>query len=837
MTALQPGSQLAHYRIVAKIGEGGMGVVYRAVDLKLERDVALKVLRQDLAADPDRFARFQREARALAVLNHPNVGSIYQIEEAEGQAFIVMELIEGQTLRQRIGGKPLPANQLLDFALQIADALAAAHGKGIVHRDIKPPNILVNERGQIKMLDFGLAKLAAAEESADGSSRLETALDNRQLTTPGSTMGTIAYMSPEQVRGEEVDARSDLFSFGAVLYEMATGRCAFQAATSGLTFDAILNRPPAPPDQINPDLPYRLIEIIHRALEKDRRLRYQSAADLHAELSRVRRDADSSGRVAARPAPSGPVRAAEAAPRHAAGLRRAAAVGAFLLLAAAGGAAWLRWGGQGQGDVINAIAVLPFEYAGRQDDGEYLSDGITEQVINGLSRIPSLRVVPRSMIFSYKGQRLDPRRIGRELGVGGVVTGRVTQRGDTITINAELIEVDSVSQIWGQQWSGEVSEALEVPEEIARQVSQALQLRLSPDAEERLARRYTDNPEAFAKYMKSLRRVQRGTRDEFEEAIAAAEQAIVEDLKQRSVQAPAMPARPGARPGSGGDSGSSRDPGFALAYASLARLYTKQAYLGYLPSSDAHSKARAAAEFALQMDDGLAEAQGALAFVSFFYEWDWKSADRLFREALRLAPDDDETRKDHAWYLMAMGRVDEALAEMQQACRLNPQSEPLLAQLAEMSFWAGRDEEALRHADRAREMDPGSAGATLVAAYVHSRQGRHAEAIASYLDYLAQADKESITSPTLAWFYARAGRRDEAAALVERAAPGEISPTQMAWISAALGEPDAAFTWMEKALAQRAANLIWIRTLPWFEPLRSDPRFQTFLARMALAGS
>jgi TolB-like protein/tRNA A-37 threonylcarbamoyl transferase component Bud32/Tfp pilus assembly protein PilF len=833
MTALQPGSHLTHYRIVAKIGEGGMGVVYRALDTKLERDVALKVLRQDLAADPDRFARFQREARALAVLNHPNVGSIYQIDEAEGQAFIVMELIEGQTLRQRIGGKPLPADLLLDFALQIADALAAAHGKGIVHRDIKPPNILVNERGQIKMLDFGLAKLAAAEDSGDGTSRLETALDNRQLTTPGSTMGTIAYMSPEQVRGEEVDARSDLFSFGAVLYEMATGRCAFQAATSGLTFDAILNRSPAPPDQVNPDLPYRLIEIIHRALEKDRRLRYQSAADLHAELSRVRRDADSSGRVSSRPAaPEPPHRTGGTRVRQRTGWWKASAAAALLILAAAGAAAYNRWAAGARVDAISAIAVLPFDYVGRQADGEYISDGITEQIINGLSKVPSLRVVPRSMIFSYKGQPPDPRRIGRELGVGGVVTGRVTQRGDVVTISAELIDVDTVAQVWGQQWSGPASEVLEVPEEIAREVSQALRLRLTPDAEEHLARRYTDNPEAFAKYMKSLRQVRRGTRGEFEEAIAAAEEAIVEDMKQRAVQ-PAVAARPGVSSAAG----PVKDPGFALAYASLARLYTRQAYVGYLPSSDAHTKARAAAEFALQMDDTLAAAQGALAFVSFFYEWDWANARRRFDEALRLAPDDDETRKDHAWYLMAMGRTQEALGEMEHACRLNPQSEPLLTQLAEMSFWAGRDAEAMRHADHAREMDPESAGATLVTAYVQSRQGRHAEAIASYLDYLAQADKESITSPTLAWFYARAGRRDEAAALMERAAPGEISPSQTAWIMAAMGDPDAAFTWMEKALAQRDGNLIWIRTLPWFDPLRSDPRFQTFLVRMKLAGA
>jgi TolB-like protein/Tfp pilus assembly protein PilF len=478
---------------------------------------------------------------------------------------------------------------------------------------------------------------------------------------------------------------------------------------------------------------------------------------------------------------------------------------------------------------ITSIAVLPFEYAGRQPDGEYLSDGITEQLINGLSKVPSLRVVPRSMIFSYKGQPLDPKKVGHELKVGGVVTGRVTQREDGLTITAELIDVEQVSQIWGQQWTRPASRVFDVPEEIAREVSDALQLRLTPDAEQRLARRYTDNPDAFTKYVKSLRGVQRGTRGEFEEAIAAAEQAIVEDMKQRAVQQ-APPGSGGAVPGLP----PGKDPGFALAYASLARLYTRQAYLGYLPDEDAHSKAKAAADFALQMDGTLSEARGALAFVSFFYEWDWAAADRLFREALRQSPDDDEALKDHAWYLMAMGRTDDALREMAKAGQLNPGSEPHVAALAEMSLWAGHDEEALRQAGRARALDPESAGATLVTACIQSRQGRHAEAIASYLDYLSQADKESPTSPTLAWFYAKAGRREEALDQINDAAPGEISPVQMAWIYAALDDKDTAFTWLEKALAQRASGLLWIRSIPWFDPLRSDPRFQTILSRMKL---
>ncbi|HKY31761.1 MAG TPA: protein kinase [Candidatus Polarisedimenticolia bacterium] len=830
MATLQPGTTLSHYRILGKLGEGGMGVVYRALDTRLEREVALKVLRQDLAGDPERFARFQREARALAVLNHPHVGGIHQIDETGGVAFIVMELIEGQTLRQRIGGRPLPPDALLDLALQIADALAAAHSKGIVHRDIKPPNILVTDRGQIKMLDFGLAKLAASDgERDDGSSRLETALDHRQLTTPGSTMGTIAYMSPEQVRGEELDARSDLFSFGAVLYEMATGKCAFSAATSGLTFDAILNRSPAPPEQLNPDLPHRLAEIIHRALEKDRRLRYQSAADLYADLSRIRRDADS-GRVASRP----DIRPGPRDGRFAGGAgrrRRLIWAAAALVVVAAAGVLLNgpRDGGQGR---LSAIAVLPFEYAGRDDDGEYLSDGITEALINGLSRIPELRVVPRSMIFAYKGRPLDPRTIGRELGVQGVVTGRVTQRDDKLIVSAELIDAATVAQIWGQQFTRPASEVFEVPEEIAREMFAALELRLTPDAEQRLARRYTDNPDAFAQYIKSRQQVRSGTRVEFREAIASAEQAIVEDMKQR-----ALLTGPGPASGSGrapAAPGAVQDPGFALAYAALARLYTQQAFQEYLPALDAHGKARAAAEFALQMDDGLAEAHGAIAFVRFFYEWDWAGAEKAFTQAVRLNPSDDQTRKDHAWYLMAMGRTGPAIEEMRKASELNPASAPLAAQLAEMLAWTGRDAEAAAEIERGRRIDPEAPPLLLVETYLLSRRGRHAEAIASYLDYLSVADKEAITSPTLAYFYAVAGRHDEAERILRRSAPGEISPAQMSWVAAAMGDKDKAFHWLGKAVEQRAGNVVWLKSQPWYEPLRSDPRFAALLREMKL---
>ncbi|HEY3175968.1 MAG TPA: protein kinase [Candidatus Polarisedimenticolia bacterium] len=825
---LDPQSTLSHYRVLEKIGEGGMGVVYRAFDLKLEREVALKVLRAEMASDPERFTRFQREARALASLTHPNIGAIYEIDEVDGTAFIVMELIGGQTLRQKIGGRALPIDLMLDLSLQIAEALDAAHSRGIVHRDIKPTNILITDRGRVKMLDFGLAKLTEAEDqSSDGSSRLETAqVDDRNLTTPGTTMGTIAYMSPEQVRGEEIDLRTDLFSCGAMLYEMATGRCAFSAHTSGLTFDAILNRAPVRPDQINPEIPGRLVEIIDRSLEKDRTLRYQSAADLRADLARVRRDADS-GRVAVEidaGLPGGPRR--RAAGRRGRLGSRVWRTAAAVVLVAAGAAAGL-YLSRAPTAGIDSIAVLPFDYAGDGDDGEYLSDGLTEALINGLSKIPDLRVAPRSLVFRYKGSLVDPKKIGRDLKVRAVVTGRVTRHGDTLTIAAELIDVDTVAQIWGEHYSRASSDIMSLPEQLAGDISQSIRGRLTLDVEQRIARRYTENPDAFAHYVKSLQQVRRGTRAEFDQAIAEAQKALVEDLRQRALlSAPPSPGGPDAQ----------KEPGYALAYARLARLYTRQAYLRFSPIEEDHIKARSAAEFALQIDDTLAPAQDALAFVKFFYEWDWPAAERGFRKALRLGPDDDETHRDYAWFLMAMGRKPEAVEEMRRACALNPESEILSAQLAEHLFWAGRLDEARAELERTRRLAPESSSAALVTAYVLSRVGRHAEAIASYLDYQALAEEESSMSPPLAWFYASAGRRKEALAILGRAVPGEISPAQMGWVHAALGDADQAFVWLGKAIDQRAANMIWIKSQPWFDPLRHDPRFPLLLRRMNLDG-
>ena len=785
---LAAGVRLGPYEVLGQIGAGGMGEVYRARDTRLERDVALKVLPSALTHSAEARERLQREARAVASLHHPNICTIYDIGETAtpDASYLVMELLQGETLQQRLTRGPLDGTSLIETAIALADALDVAHRAGLIHRDLKPANIFLTARGP-KILDFGLAKTVAA---ATGASALPTMA---ALTEHGTMPGTVAYMSPEQVRGETLDARTDVFSFGLVLYEAATGQPSFSGPTAGVITEAILNRTPRPARQLNPALPAGLEAVITKAIEKDPSLRYQSIADVKADLERLARGLTPA--VAARIDPAG----------WRSSSRLAGALLAIVVLAAG---LWFGWGEFAPGAAIDSLAVLPFSNASGTADADYLSEGLAESLIDQLSRLHTLKVTSRGAAFRFKGRESDLAAVRRELGVRAVVTGRVVLRGENVSINAELVDASDGRQLWGEHYNQKLSDVLSIQDEIARRIADSLGTQLTSDDERRLAKRHTDNPDAYQLYLKGMYHTEKFSKEEMDAGMSYFRQAIA------------------------------LDPAYALAYHGLA-YHAALAEDWLVPAGDVMPMAKEAAQKAIRIDDTLSDAHADLAFYYCTYEWNWPAGEQEMNRARQVDPANVYTKEVQAWCRVPMGQMTQALTSLEDAVRSDPLSEEYVSLLGMFRYLDRQYDTAAAPMRKSIELEPNYWPGYSYLGHLYARTKRYADAEAAFRKAIAIDGTVGEPVSGLGITYALEGRTAEARQIADRLQhwPTYVSSYNIAMVYAAMGDRDRAFEWLEKAVESRSWLLTWVNVDPDLDSLRSDRRFADLVRRVGVVTS
>ncbi|HEU4931893.1 MAG TPA: protein kinase, partial [Pyrinomonadaceae bacterium] len=801
-------AKISRYRIISKIASGGMGQVYLASDTRLNRKVALKILSPEVVNNRDRLQRFEQEAQAASALNHPNIITIYEVGADGDMHFIAMEFIEGETLRRRLKMRRLEINETLNIATQIATALDAAHRSRIVHRDIKPENVMVREDGLVKVLDFGLAK---STESKAAEIDTEAATRAQVNTNPGMIIGTVAYMSPEQARGKPVDARTDVWSLGVVLYEMVNAHLPFLGETVSDTIAAILK---SEPPLLHEDTPGELQRIIRKTLHKNTEERYQTVKDLLIDLKNLKQDLELAATFGREPtaatdrnavsetktgsaATRDPTRAVSTIKYVLGELKKhkvdfAAGV-AVLMLAAIGLGYWFY---SSQDSTIESIAVMPFVNESGNADTDYLSDGMTEVLISSLSQIPKLNVKARSAVFRYKGKNIDPRQVGTELGVQAVLNGRVVQRGDQLTLSLELVNTRTENVIWTEQYNRRHADLVSLQSDIARDVAKKLQAKLSAVDESRVARRYTENTEAYELYLKGR----------FFAGGQVTEEGLAKSIhyQQQAIE---------------------KDPNFALAYVGLARSYMTLGHVwGFLPPHETFPKGKVALTKALQIDETLADAHTALADYYYSYEWNWLAAEQEFNRAIELNPNDASAHCGYGSYFQSMERFDKAIVERKLCRELDPLSPTATANVGYPYYFARQYDQAIGHYRKALELDPNYSWAYLWIGQAYLGKGMPNEAIANINKAIALSEGNVRMKATLGYAYAVAGRRGEGQQIIDelqiQSKQKYVSAYFIAVIYSGLGEKDHAFAWLEKAYQERHPYLTLLKVEPVFDNLR-----------------